>query len=229
MPDSAPHLADAQPAVAEDLLGVGVERIAHHDYPCLGARSVFLRDRLTLRVYEELDTPAAARLLLQDLREFDSGVDANDGFASFMAVFGGPQISDEEHFERILWSQLRRLHEVDDEPWNDQVSRDPEDEHFGFSVAGSAYFVVGMHPMASRDARRAASPTLVFNPHEQFATLRASGHFLRMRDLIRDRDRQFQGTVNPMVSDHGATSEARQYAGREVGCGWRAPFGPRDS
>lgn len=229
MPDSAPHLADAEPAVAEVLQDAGVEMFAHRDYPCLGAQSVFRRDRLTVRVYDELDTPAAARLLLQDLRMFDSTVDKNDGFASFIAIFRGPQISDEKHFERILWSQLRRLHEVDDEPWNDQVSRDPADENFGFSVAGSAYFVVGMHPMASRDARRAAKPTLVFNPHEQFATLRATGHFLRMRDLIRDRDRQFQGTVNPMVSDHGATSEARQYSGREVGLGWRAPFDPKDS
>lgn len=215
--------------MAEVLLDAGVGMLADHDYPCLGARSVLLRDRLTVRVYQEPDTPAAARLLLQDLRMFDSKVDMNDGFASFIAIFRGPQISDEKHFERILWSQLRRLHEVDDEPWNDQVSRDPEDEHFGLSVAGSAYFVVGMHPMASRDARRAANPTLVFNPHEQFATLRASGHFLRMRDLIRERDRQFQGSVNPMVSDHGATSEARQYSGREVGFGWRAPFDPTDS
>lgn len=229
MPHSAPHLAEAEPAVAEVLQDAGVEMLARHDYPCLGAQSVVRGDRLTVRVYEELDTPAAARLLLQDLRMFDSEVDLNDGFASFIAVFRGPQISDEQHFERILWSQLRRLHEVDDEPWNDQVSRDPEDEHFAFSVAGSAYFVVGMHPTASRDARRAANPTLVFNPHEQFTTLRASGHFLRMRDLIRDRDRQFQGTINPMVSDHGATSEARQYSGREVGRGWQAPFEHKDS
>lgn len=206
-----------------------MQMFARDGYPCLGARSVVLRDRLTMRVYDELDAPTAARLLLQDLRVFDSRVDMNDGFASFVAIFRGPQISDELHFERILWSQLRRLHEVDDEPWNDQVSRDPDDEHVGFSVAGSAYFVVGMHPLASRDARRAANPTLVFNPHEQFATLRASGHFLRMRDRIRDRDRRFQGSINPMVSDHGATSEARQYSGREVGCGWRAPFDPTDS
>ena len=229
MPDSAPYLADGQAAVTEDMPDAVVDMIAHHDYPCLGARSVMRRGRATVHVYGELDTLETARLLLHDLRQFASEVDLDDGFASFIAVFRGPQVRDEKHFERILWSQLRRLHEVDDAPWNDQVSRDPQDEHFGFSVAGSAYFVVGMHPMASRDARRAASPTLVFNPHEQFTRLRASGHFLRMRDLIRDRDRQLQGSVNPMVSDHGATSEARQYSGREVGVGWQAPFGPADS
>lgn len=153
----------------------------------------------------------------------------DDGFASFIAVFRGPQVCDEKHFERMLWSQLRRLHEVDDEPWSERVSWDPDDAHFAFSVAGSAYFVVGMHPLASRDARRAATPTLVFNPHEQFETLRATGQFLRMRDLIRDRDQQLQGTVNPMVADHGATSEARQFSGRQVGPGWRAPFDAGDA
>ena len=153
----------------------------------------------------------------------------DDGFASFIAVFRGPQVCDEKHFERMLWSQLRRLHEVDDEPWSERVSRDPDDAHFAFSVAGRAYFVVGMHPLASRDARRAATPTLVFNPHEQFETLRATGQFLRMRDLIRDRDQQLQGTVNPMVADHGATSEARQFSGRQVGPGWRAPFDAGDA
>ena len=78
--------------------------------------------------------------------------------------------------------------------------------------------------MASRVARRATTPTLVFNLHEQFEALRASGQFSRMRDRIRERDERLQGTINPMVADHGEHSEARQYSGRQVGPGWRAPF-----
>ena len=56
MPNSAPYLADAQTAVAEVLPDAVVDMIAHHDYPCLGARSVMRRDRATVRVYGELDT-----------------------------------------------------------------------------------------------------------------------------------------------------------------------------
>ena len=41
---------------------------------------------------------------------------------------------------------------------------------------------------------------------------------------IRERDLHLQGTVNPMVADHGQDSEARQYSGRQVGPGWAAPF-----
>ena len=204
------------------------ELVGRSDYPCLGARSVFRRGRATVRVYDELDAPATASLLLQDLREFASTVDPDEGFASFIAGFRGPTITDERHFERLLWSQLRRLHAVDEAPWSDEASPDPEDEHFAFSVAGTPYFLVGLHPKASRIARRAAAPTLVFNLHSQFTALRASGLFSRMRERIRERDAQLQGTVNPMLSDHGEISAARQYSGRKVGPEWRAPFDARE-
>jgi FPC/CPF motif-containing protein YcgG len=46
-----------------------------------------------------------------------------------------------------------------------------------------------------------------------------------MRDVIRDRDEHLQGNINPMVSDHGYGSEARQYSGRAVDDSWHAPFG----
>jgi len=209
----------------EDAIGDAIiEMVGRPDYPCLGARSVFRRDRATVRVYDELDAPATALLLLQDLREFASTVNPDEGFASFIAIFRGPRITDERHFEQLLWSQLRRLHAADEEPWSEEVSPDVADEHFAFSVAGTPYFLVGLHPLASRDARRAGSPTLVFNLHEQFVALRASGHYPRMRDRIRDRDEQLQGCINPMVADHGEISQARQYSGREVGPEWRAPF-----
>ncbi len=220
----APDVQTIQAVLADTI----VEMIGHQDYPCLGAQSVFRRDRATVRVYDELDAPATAPLLLVDLKQFSSTVDPDAGFASFIAIFRGPRITDERHFERLLWSQLGLLHAADQEPWSDQVSSDPDDEHFAFSVAGTPYFIVGLHPMASRDARRTAVPTLVFNLHEQFEALRATGQFARMRDRIRERDQRLQGTINPMVADHGEHSEARQYSGRQVGPEWRAPFKARE-
>ena len=60
---------------------------------------------------------------------------------------------------------------------------------------------------------------LVFNLHSQFEELKASGRYDHMRDLIRGRDVELQGSVNPMVADHGEQSEARQYSGRAVADG----------
>jgi FPC/CPF motif-containing protein YcgG len=81
-----------------------------------------------------------------------------------------------------------------------------------------------MHPESSRIARKFRWPTLVFNPHEQFEQLRVDGKWKRLQHTIRERDLQLQGSINPMLSDFGEATEARQYAGRAVAANWRAPF-----
>ena len=122
---------------------------------------------------------------------------------SFVACFRGPVPDEERDFEALLWEALQHLHDHDDAPWADGVAADPDNPHFAFSVAGTAFFVVGLHPNASRVARRAPLPTLVFNLHAQFERMRADGRYQRMRDTIRRRDTELQGSLNPMVSDHG--------------------------
>jgi uncharacterized protein len=199
------------------------EMVLHPEYPCLGARSVFNTERATVEVLDELATPGATQLLIDRLLHFVEDTDLTEGFASFVAMFRGPVVDSEEEFEQLLWRQLEQLHAADDLPWNDQVSANPDNPHFAFSVSGTAFFVVGMHPNASRVARRAPLPTLVFNFHEQFEELRASERYLRMRDTIRRRDTELQGSINPMVRDHGVQSEARQYSGRAVPPDWEAP------
>lgn len=202
------------------------ERILGPEYPCLGARSVFKRERATVVLHDDLEAPETARALLEQLREYASTVDPEEGFVSFVAGFRGPEVRDEKHFEEMLWGLLQRLHDVDEQPWAPEVSADPNDPHFAFSVAGTPFFIVGLHPKASREARRMPLPVLVFNLHEQFESLREEGGFERMRDTIRRRDEELQGSINPMVSDHGETSEARQYSGRKLERAWEAPFEP---
>jgi len=214
------HDADTSP----DEIAEAVESmVLHPDYPCLGARSVFNRDRATVVVLEELASADSTRALLGALTEFGRETDRTAGFASLVAVFRAAQVSDEAEFERLLWRQLELLHEADSQPWDPQVSDDPDNPHFAFSVGGTAFFVVGLHPGSSRIARRTPLPTLVFNLHEQFEELRASDRFERMRDTIRRRDADLQGSLNPMVADHGRSSEARQYSGRSVPDDWEAP------
>ncbi len=49
-----------------------------------------------------------------------------------------------------------------------------------------------------------------------------------MRSLIRSRDVDLQGTVNPILRDHGTMSEARQYAGSPVADDWQCPLEVHD-
>ncbi len=92
------------------------------------------------------------------------------------------------------------------------------------SIAGRAFFVVGLHPAASRMARRSPHPSLVFNFHNQFQTLKATGKYAKMQDVIRSRDLALQGSVNPVLARFGEASEARQYSGRAVTADWVCPF-----
>jgi len=86
------------------------------------------------------------------------------------------------------------------------------------------FFVIGLHPHASRLARRFSNPALVFNSHRQFEKLREDGRYWKIQAATRSREIDLQGSINPNLADFGEESEARQYSGRMVEADWRCPF-----
>jgi FPC/CPF motif-containing protein YcgG len=208
-----------------------VERVLGEGYPCVGARSAFNRRLYRFGRYAEIGDDATARAVCHDLYEFSYEMGEMDSaFVTFIATFGGPKVTSEAHFERLMWLYLQQMHEIDAQffAWDPAVSRNPEDERFSFSIGGRAYFVVGMHPLASRKARQFPHPALVFNLHQQFERLRQRGKFEMFKNMIRARDMAFQGSINPVLENFGAISEARQYSGRAVEDNWRCPLQPVD-
>lgn len=196
-------------------------------FPCLAAKTT-LGHAEHLCVYGVLGSAPVSDALAADLGRFARQArPAGNRLTAFVAVFTGRPPASERAFERRLWAQLQLLHERDDPAtgWDPAVSADPDDPRFSFSFAGTAFFVVGLHPRSSRLARRFRSPALVFNPHAQFERLRREGRFERLRDRIRARDIALQGRINPTLSDFGERSEAEQYSGRDTSEGpWRCPF-----
>ena len=221
--------SDVAHASAEEVGEVLQLMVQHPEFPCLGAKSVFRRGDVEHVVLDNMAGPDVAESLLTRLGEFARAIEGEDGFHSFIATFRHPVPADEAAFETALFDLLQRLHDADDEAWAPGVGSDPTDPHFAFSAGGTAYFIVGLHPAASRVARRAPLPTLVFNPHEQFELLREEGRFDRMRGAIRRRDEDLQGTINPMVADHGEATEALQYSGRVHGPDWEPPLEVHDT
>lgn len=148
-------------------------------------------------------------------------------YRSFAVVFEGPGDLSEPEFERALWQRVQSLSDKDvwrGQDYDARVSADPDNPHFSLSFGGEAFFIVGLHPRASRPARRFERPTLVFNLHDQFERLRAEGKYETMREKILVRDEALAGSRNPMLARHGAASEARQYSGRVVDERWACPF-----
>lgn len=199
--------------------------ILEKEHPCVMAQTVFSMEQVSLHSYSKLGSVDSACQIVRDLKEYIKNYDFNSNdFFAFVAVFKGRKEYTEKEFEDALWQQLNLIHSIDDRPWDPEVSRDSESNKFSFSIAGKAFYVVGMHPGSSRMARQSPYPAIVLNLHCQFEKLREMGSFDVVRNRIRARDKELQGTNNPMLENFGESSEARQYSGREVGDQWKCPF-----
>ncbi len=206
--------------------------VAGDGFSCLAGKGVVNADAYDLHAYGALGSHRSARALARDLGAFAAALPhENVRPRTFVAVFPARPPATESLFEQRLWQQLQRVHdnEPGGTPWDAATSDDPEDPHFGFSVGGHAFFIVGLHPLSSRISRRFRWPALVFNPRSQFDRLRAHGSFDRLRDKIREREVALQGSLNPNLADFGERSEARQYSGRAAEPEWRCPFHRRDA
>lgn len=224
------HADRIGPADVEDerLITSLTHHVRRSDFPCVGAKSALNSERLKTHAAWRL-TSAWDDVSIHDelIRWSDLYQRDPSGLRSFAVVFSGPLDLDEKAFEEAMWERLRSLAAKDGwrgQPYDPSVSSDPSNPHFSLSFGGQAYFVVGMHPRASRSARRTPYPTLVFNLHDQFERLRAEQRYEQLRAAILDRDEQLDGSINPMLSRHGEMSEARQYSGRLVGEDWECPF-----
>ncbi|MBE1529465.1 hypothetical protein GGC65_003921 [Sphingopyxis sp. OAS728] len=203
------------------------------DFPCVGAKSALGRGQMRVVVARDI------RSAWDDLRIYPNLLDLAWAYSrepslfhSLAVLFEEDSGLDEEGFEACLWDRLASLSHKDDwhgQPPDPRVSADPANPHFSLSFGGEAFFVVGLHPQASRPARRFERPALIFNLHDQFEQLRASGVYDKMRSTILARDVALAGEVNPMLAVHGTISEARQYSGRRVGDDWVCPFSGRSA
>lgn len=199
--------------------------ILEKNHPCLMAQTVFTMNKVDFHVYENFGSKNTSAKILKDIKEYLKKYDfESNEFLTFFAVFKDRKNYSEEQFEQLLWKQLQFLHELDDQPWDPAVSSDPENKDFSFSINGKAFYMVGLHPNSSRIARQSPYPALAFNLHWQFERLREMGTYQTVRDKIRERDTELQGSVNPMLEDFGTSSEAKQYSGRKVGEEWKCPF-----
>lgn len=197
-------------------------------FPCVGAKSALAKGMLDVVGCRHVTSAWDDVRIHDELLRFAQAYRDEPGlFRSLAMVFEGPEDLSEKAFEAALWERVQSLSDKDvwrGQSYDGRVSSDPDSPHFSLSFGGEAFFVVGLHPNASRPARRFDRPTMVFNLHDQFERLREIGKYEGMREKIMTRDEALAGSRNPMLARHGEASEARQYSGRSVEDGWRCPF-----
>ncbi len=205
--------------------------IQNPSFPCVGAKSALARGQIRFVVGRDIGSADDDARLHAALMAFVCRYrERPELFQSLVVIFDQPDHLTEEGFEARLWDRLQSLTDQDTRlghAYDARVAADPSDSHFSLSFAGEAFFAVGLHPSASRPARRFDAPTLVFNLHDQFERLRAEGRYDRLRETIQARDISWTGSINPMLASHGERSEAPQYSGRMVPDDWACPFSRR--
>jgi uncharacterized protein len=200
-------------------------------FPCVGAKSALAKSQIRFVIardfgsaWDDLAVHSALVDFAQDYKEDETL------FQSLVVLYETGSPHDEESFEAGMWEHINSITRKDEwlgQDVDSRVSSNPDDPHFSLSFGGEAFFVVGLHPKASRPARRFIAPAMVFNLHDQFEQLRAQERYEQLRGAILARDEELAGSVNPMLSRHGDVSEARQYSGREVANDWECPFSGR--
>ncbi len=205
--------------------------ITDRAFPCVGAKAALKRDGMRFIVARDFRSGWDDLRIMPALLDLAASYRAEpELFQSLVVLFETGAPDDEQAFEEGLWERLQSLSDKDEwlgQSLDPRVAHDPEDPHFAMSFGGEAFFVVGLHPRASRPARRFSTPAMVFNLHDQFETLRTDGRYDALRASILKRDEAIAGSINPMLAQHGSVSAARQYSGREVETGWRCPYSGR--
>ncbi|MGC3943627.1 MAG: guanitoxin biosynthesis heme-dependent pre-guanitoxin N-hydroxylase GntA [Chryseolinea sp.] len=219
------QLAYATESYTEELLRM----IGQSTYPCIGAKAVTTKQKLSSFVASDLSRDADDEEIINFLYSFiDDYRKAGPVLCSAAVIFDTPAELSEREFDGLLWSRLQALADIDasNYVYDLRVSSDPSSRNFGFSIKSEALYVIGLHPNSSRPARRFEHPAIIFNPHSQFERLRARGKYDAMRRAVRQRDLAYAGSINPMLADFGESSEAIQYSGIQNGTNWKCPFVP---
>ena len=216
------------PPLRHPLISAFEEFVRDPLFPCVGAKAALSKRQMTYVVardirsaWDDLDIHTMIRGIVDLYRKNPAP------FRSLAVIFEDESVMDELGFEENLWARLQSLSDKDDwlgQERDQRVAHDPNHPEFSLSLGGEAFFVVGLHPQASRPARRFIRPTMIFNLHDQFEKLREANQYEKLRASILDRDVKIAGTINPMLAQHGEVSAARQYSGRAVGAGWKCPY-----
>lgn len=201
--------------------------LANKEYPCVAAKAALSKEHIRVFVADHMACPKDDMAIMQFMYSFVDEYRHTDSFFHTAAIiFKGPDVVDEGIFDQLLWQRLQSLANIGakDYGYDKRVSSNPASKDFSFSIKEEAFYIIGLHPKSNRAARRFKYPALVFNPHAQFDLLRQTNRYEKMKNIVRQRDIVYSGSVNPMLKDFGQSSEVFQYSGRKYEPSWQCPL-----
>ena len=201
---------DLGDAPRSDIVAAIEEMVAHPEYPCLGARSVFRRDAATLVVLDDLADTIAGRLPRHPRR--GAGAVRRRGrprgrprvVRRVLPRARCPAASGE--FEALLWGALQHLHDHDDAPVGRRGRRRPRQP--ALRVQRRRHGLLRRRPAPRTPPASPAGPrcrrwcsTCTSSSSGCAPTAATSGCATPSAAATPT----CRGLLNPMVSDHGET------------------------
>ena len=206
-----------------------LDHISSMEFPCIGAKASVIKGQNKVFIAENICCPNDDVAIIDFLYTFVNNLRKDQSlFHSGSILFKEPKHLTEDEFEKFLWMRLQALADLDaiNYKFASGVAENPESAEFCFSLKEEPFFVLTMHANSSRESRKFEYPVLVFNSHTQFEMLKESGVYNKMQVIIRKRDLDFSGSVNPMLSNFGERSSAFQISGKKYNSDWKCPFKP---
>lgn len=212
---------------SSDIVEEYLAYLKNKSFPCVAAKAAQALNHIKCMVADHMACPKDDRAILKFLYDFvDEYRNSKKSFHSAAIIFKGPEFQNEEIFDELLWKRIQALADMDAEnyEYDKRVDDEPSSANFSFSLKEEAFFIIGLHCSSNRPARQFRYPTLVFNPHAEFEKLRETNRYNNMKDIVRKREIEFSGTLNPMLADFGDSSEVFQYSGRNYDNQWQCPL-----
>lgn len=201
--------------------------IGNKHFVCVAAKAALAREQIHGMVAGHMACPKDDLAILEFLYHFiDIYRNSGEMYHSAVIVFPQTQYLTEPLFDNLLWQRLQSLSILDAQKFNydARVDADPVSPNFSFSLKEEAFFVIGLHPQSSRLVRQFKYPALVFNPHRQFQQLKETQKYQSLKRVVRKRDIEVSGSINPMLEDFGTASEVYQYSGIHYNNQWQCPL-----
>lgn len=211
----------------EDIIHEFIDHVNDKEFPCVAAKAALASDQIKYMVAGHMACPQQDKAIMHFMYDFVDDFRKQDSlYHSAAIIFKQPLELNEKMFDQLLWLRLQALSDMDavNFDYDDRVDHDPNSPEFSYSLKEEAFFIIGMHSSSSRNARQFKYPAMIFNPHSQFEELRQNGKYEPMQKAIRNRDTLYSGSINPMLSDFGESSEAFQYSGRKYNEQWKCPL-----
>ena len=211
----------------EDIIDEFRKHLSQKDFPCIGAKTALASGQLKCMVAYHMGCPHQDGEVLQFIYDFvDQFRNSGSLYHSAAVLFRQPVDLNEEIFEKLLWERLQSLSDLDalQYAYDPRVSENTASPYFSFSLKSEAFFIIGLKPESKHASRRFTYPAIIFNPHLQFQTLRETEKYNHLKSVIRKRDIQYSGTINPVLKDFGEASEVFQYSGRLQDENWQCPL-----